>query len=52
MGKKAVVLNWGARTAQDQQDKAVCKENMHSYLLGQGSVYLCMPTGEKVEQAE
>lgn len=34
MGKKAMVLDWGAKTVQDWQDKAICKDNVHIYLLG------------------
>lgn len=34
MGKKAMVLDWGARTVQDWQDKAICKDNVPIYLLG------------------
>lgn len=32
--KMAMVLNWGAKTVQDWQDEAICKENVHIYLLG------------------
>lgn len=32
--KMAMVLNWGARAVQDWQDKAICKENVHMYVLG------------------